>query len=456
VTESPFWTNPSVRGLASGRDPIKEISSKAKSLVYRAVENGWQGPPFDPFWLAQYCGLSVSPSDDVSDARLTPTSRGKSIIEYNPNQSRSRVRFSIAHEIAHTLFPDFMEATRNRLLLSNERTDEWQLELLCNVAAAEILMPSESISKEISGNLDIKRLRALWNQFEVSPEAFLIRAARLTSQPISIFSASLPDDRSGSNYRLDYCIPSSSSKIVMTPGVRIPQESCLKDCTAIGFTAKGRECWGTTEVVVECVGVPPYPGRIFPRVVGLLHPFDAAINEQLEILYVLGDVTLPRGEGNKIVAHVVNDKASTWGAGAARAIGKRWPLAQSDFRNWTMARRQEFELGKTHEFRVSDGLTIVSMVAQHGYGDSTKPRIRYSSLKDGLEILATVSSRNNASVHMPRIGTGFAGGNWRVIEDMIIESLIARGIRVVVYDLPRGGNSTQTFLESVLTETELS
>jgi hypothetical protein len=44
----------------------------------------------------------------------------------------------------------------------------------------------------------------------------------------------------------------------------------------------------------------------------------------------------------------------------------------------------------------------------------------------------------NASVHMPRIGTGQAGGSWPVVEEIISETLTKVGIKVLVYDLPQG------------------
>src|SRR5439155_16903778 len=135
------WTNPSVKALAGSVDPIKVISDKTRGLVLRAMDDGWQGPPFDPFWLAQYLGLPTVPRDDILDSRVLANPSGKIEIEYNPNQPRNRIRFSVAHEIAHTLFPDYVRITRNRTGKAI-RPDDWQLELLCNISAAEILMPA--------------------------------------------------------------------------------------------------------------------------------------------------------------------------------------------------------------------------------------------------------------------------------------------------------------------------
>ncbi|MQY33582.1 hypothetical protein SRB17_15430 [Streptomyces sp. RB17] len=44
-----------------------------------------------------------------------------------------------------------------------------------------------------------------------------------------------------------------------------------------------------------------------------------------------------------------------------------------------------------------------------------------------------------ASVHMPRIGCGLAGGTWSRKEPFITERLVKRGIEVTVYDHGEGG-----------------
>lgn len=53
----------------------------------------------------------------------------------------------------------------------------------------------------------------------------------------------------------------------------------------------------------------------------------------------------------------------------------------------------------------------------------------------GLEKLATLAKERNASVHMPRIGCGLAGGTWEEIEPIIQRTSCAAEIDVFVYDL---------------------
>jgi len=172
------WTNPSVKQLAGNSDPIEVIVEKTRNLILDAMDNGWQGPPFDPFALAQLLGYSVVPREDIHDARSFARQE-KVEIEYNPNRSRRRIRFSIAHEIAHTLFPNYAESIHNRSG-ETQRPDDWQLELLCNISAAEILMPVGPAFDRERFPITIDKAIEIRNRFEVSMEAALLRLGKLT------------------------------------------------------------------------------------------------------------------------------------------------------------------------------------------------------------------------------------------------------------------------------------
>jgi O-acetyl-ADP-ribose deacetylase (regulator of RNase III) len=81
------------------------------------------------------------------------------------------------------------------------------------------------------------------------------------------------------------------------------------------------------------------------------------------------------------------------------------------------------------------------MVAQHGIRSSRNPTpIRHDALAQclhyvGQEVLR-FAFEGLASVHMPRIGCGLAGGTWDRVEPLIVEHLVQRGVLVTVYDLP--------------------
>ena len=66
---------------------------------------------------AKHLNISVIPNSEIYDARVVEKNK-QFQIEYNPNKSQTRIRFSLAHEIAHTLFPDCARMIRNRSVKS--------------------------------------------------------------------------------------------------------------------------------------------------------------------------------------------------------------------------------------------------------------------------------------------------------------------------------------------------
>ena len=113
---------------------------------------------------------------------------GRFEIEYNPHRPRGRVNFSIAHEIAHTFFEDCAKDVQHR---SRAKWDKrrWQLELLCNVGAAEITMPVGSFPSAASAVVTIEEMMKLRKKYQVSAEAILIRLVKLASSRVACFSA---------------------------------------------------------------------------------------------------------------------------------------------------------------------------------------------------------------------------------------------------------------------------
>jgi len=311
--------------------------------------------------------------------------------------------------------------------------------MLCNIGAAEFLMPVGSFPDLKDQATEIDRLLGLRAQFDVSMEALLLRVARLTECPCAMFTASRKESGAlTGNYYIDYSVSSRSWGGKLASGTAVPRTKCLPECTAIGFTAKGNEIWPEPagNVHAECVGIAPYPSNSFPRVVGMIRPLTAQPREAAGLTVVKGDATETRGDGRRILAHIVNDKAALWGAGFGLAVRNKWPHVQKAFRDWATRNPDMFRLGNVFKSAVDRDVAAFQMICQHGYGPSQKPRIRYSALQSCLEQLAQEAIDEGATVHMPRIGAGQAGGSWGLIGQLVDELLCARGLRVTVYDLP--------------------
>src|SRR5690606_33805659 len=145
-----------------------------------------------------------------------------------------RLRYSVAHEIAHTLFPDCHEQVRNRSRIHSAQGDNWQLETLCNIGAAEILMPLGSMRQDETTNLQIDLISKMRKDFDVSTEAILIRLAHLSEKPCAIFVASRPGEPFTGNpsYVFDYMIPSRTWKYSLNRAVKLAHSTPVAECTA--------------------------------------------------------------------------------------------------------------------------------------------------------------------------------------------------------------------------------
>jgi Zn-dependent peptidase ImmA (M78 family) len=429
------WKHPSVKTFADGGDPIGKMLDRASAVALNAIQSGWTGPPFDPFALAEFLHIPVVPNSEIPDARTVPQSGDRLRIEYNPNRVRARIRYSLAHEIAHTFFPDAAKQIRNRVAHGQMDKDEWELEMLCNLGAAEILMPIGSLSGVQDRDISVRQILELRKQFEVSTESILLRLIRVTNEPYVLFAASRDKDSNG-RYKIDYSIASRTGGKRLPQKVLLPKESIVSACTAIGHTAIGEEEWpGLGRVHIECVGLSPYPDAVYPRVAGLLKLSHSTSSGSGALQFVTGDATSPRGSGSKILTHVVNDATPNWGAGFGKVVQKKWPEAQAAFRDaWT--REKRMHLGQVFYTEVDAQFEVCQMVCQHGYGPSDRPRLRYSDLRDCLRLLRDRATETGATVHMPRIGTGEAGGSWPLVSALIDEVLCAAGLSVTVYDLP--------------------
>ena len=158
----------------------------------------------------------------------------------------------------------------------------------------------------------------------------------------------------------------------------------------------------------------------------------------MPITYQIGDATQPAGSGAKVLVHVCNDIGG-WGRGFVVAISKRWPEPEQQFRAWYRGGEgiPAFALGEVQFVEVPPDLTVANVVGQHGIGTRQKtPPVRYEAIRQGLRTVAAFAAERSASVHMPRIGCGLAGGKWEEIERLVTEELVARGVVVTVYDLP--------------------
>jgi O-acetyl-ADP-ribose deacetylase (regulator of RNase III) len=148
----------------------------------------------------------------------------------------------------------------------------------------------------------------------------------------------------------------------------------------------------------------------------------------MRIKYVKGDATRPEGTGNKIICHICNDMGA-WGAGFVLALSARWTYPEQFYRA-----RQNYPLGHVDVLNVEPGIYVANMIAQHNVrpDEDGNPPIRYTALIDALHVVNERAKTLGATLHMPRIGCGLAGGDWGTVET-ILKQVVT--VDVTVYDL---------------------
>ncbi|NII24476.1 macro domain-containing protein [Pseudoflavitalea sp. X16] len=154
----------------------------------------------------------------------------------------------------------------------------------------------------------------------------------------------------------------------------------------------------------------------------------------MAIQYIKGDATAPVVSGNKIIVHVCNDIGS-WGRGFVMALSAKWKEPKQSYKKWFQS-KENFALGEVQFVPVSADTWVANMIGQHDIKNDKagNPPVRYDAIKIALEKVALFAKEKNASVHMPRIGCGLAGGTWDKMEP-VIEAVSKQGVPVTVYDL---------------------
>jgi O-acetyl-ADP-ribose deacetylase (regulator of RNase III) len=143
---------------------------------------------------------------------------------------------------------------------------------------------------------------------------------------------------------------------------------------------------------------------------------------------VKGDATLPIEGGNRIIIHICND-VGKWGKGFVMALSKRWPELRDAYL------RDPKTLGSFHIYKLEENIFVANLIAQHDiYTKNGLPPIRYDALQKCLTDLNEFVIHNipSPSIHAPRLGCGLAGGQWSLIEPILLQSLTCP---IYIYDL---------------------
>ena len=171
------------------QDPEEIIRKLVRNELAEAKNSGWSGPPFNPRILASIMGIECEESKELTyseDAELQPTKAKTLVIRYNPDRPRTRQNFSIAHEISHTLFPEYRNQYKPHHKISKFDPDN-EVEFLCDLGASEIILPAPEFDLEVRRRgISLESLEELSKLYEASKEASAIRMVATNHHPCAM------------------------------------------------------------------------------------------------------------------------------------------------------------------------------------------------------------------------------------------------------------------------------
>ncbi len=235
-----------VRGLAQQK--LREADE-----ILSAIDPDWAPPPYDPFLLAQALGMRCKEVDApwLTDAMIF-VQDGVPTILYRSARSLVRTRSNIFHEIAHTLFPDYQyhpayrSAGRPRLF-----EPEGQLEHLCDIAAAEFLMPMQFFERDLTRiGFASSSVQQLCSRYGASMEAVCLRmiesdGACCTLAPLEDWRNERKKRSDGYQVRVSYAAATARFRqagAYLPPCLVLGNRSCIHLASRSKKATSGEEC----------------------------------------------------------------------------------------------------------------------------------------------------------------------------------------------------------------------
>lgn len=165
-----------------------------------------------------------------------------------------------------------------------------------------------------------------------------------------------------------------------------------------------------------------------------------------KIHYIIGDATLPieTEAENRLIVHCCNTLGA-WGAGFVVPLGRRYPKAKERYKKFIEENKGISMLGEVNEVKVADNIYVENLIGQSFLYKKANGEIpcNYIAIEHGfLKIMENWSNKGKYSIHMPRIGCGLAGGDWKTIENIIQRTFVGiANVDVYVYDLKKQNNT---------------
>jgi hypothetical protein len=167
IRGSKIWRTQAARAVFELAGNPSSMGAALQTVVKRLLD-GVTCPPTDLDAVACKVRVSRCVPDDIAGSGELRREGSDFVIAYSQYLPVSRRRFTIAHEIGHAFF----EVTWGNLPKPGK-----EVERLCDMLAAEILMPREVLAPFIDRHLSLQAVRDVARAFRVSLSSAAIRCA---------------------------------------------------------------------------------------------------------------------------------------------------------------------------------------------------------------------------------------------------------------------------------------
>lgn len=130
-----------------------------------------------------------------------------------------------------------------------------------------------------------------------------------------------------------------------------------------------------------------------------------------------------------IIGHQVNCQG-VMGAGLAKQIRSKYPEVFNNYSELVSSCENKSDLlGKMQLVTCGENRWVANVFGQYSYGRGNVNYTSYIALEDAMICLRDIAIKHNLTVALPfGIGCGLAGGNWDIVEKMIVNTFEQHGV----------------------------
>lgn len=225
--KKPFeWQSATAQSIVAetGLDPVAGAIRLAADLVKLAglEKPGHSLDALASFQDAKIEEIEMQDAGMLTDVREWPDARFSFLIHVNAADSRARKNFSICHEIGHTLMPNYNGNSGPRCDAQTMRWDKGdEEEYLCDVAAAELLMPRREFVPRLRGcGMRIEAIRELAEEFGASLEATAVNVVGANVDDVAVLVWELDWNKNQKKGAVNPTLPFDTEDEVTAPHER--------------------------------------------------------------------------------------------------------------------------------------------------------------------------------------------------------------------------------------------